>query len=545
MPRWGVRRRGASALPTVYLLLAALATAVVLPSVLRPPPDQAQSSAELSPDAPPEDEAETIIQSLQQAASRTAGATGGPAETVPVTTPSTVVLPSRGRCFGDPPRQTESAYSPPCRAAFTGANGGRTYANVDPDEIRVSFWHALGMPAERGPITDAPPPGESPEHRTARVLQQYFNERYELYGRRLRLWATDGAPSSEAEYRAQAVAMAEEAKVFAAVHLESPFCSEIARRGLICFSGNPHQQSIYDRFAPAWWSYQMGFDKSDRMAAEYICKKLAGRPAEFADGAHAGQQRAIAVLTESVYINDFKSHTSITDTAREMCGAEVLGIDFDGADTASMALVMQRVRSEGITTVVLGTGILGAAYFMTDAEATRYRPEWVQINSYGLDFNDTTRLLPPAQLANFFGMSGWELPRPFADTDCYRAYKSIDPTGEPDNTFCRLLWVSLEHVANGIQEAGPNLTPESFRDGMYSMPLQEPVGPWAIGGGYGVGDHSFVDDLAEIWWDPNAVDPDGGEPGAWSHTADGRRWGPGELDDVTRVFREGVSGYRP
>ena len=45
------------------------------------------------------------------------------------------------------------------------------------------------------------------------------------------------------------------------------------------------------------------------------------------------------------------------------------------------------------------------------------------------------------------------------DTDCYRAYKSIDPTTNPDVNFCRLHWIDLEHIANGIQEAGPELTP--------------------------------------------------------------------------------------
>jgi hypothetical protein len=182
---------------------------------------------------------------------------------------------------------------------------------------------------------------------------------------------------------------------------------------------------------------------------------------------------------------------------------------------------------------------------MSSAEASSYQPEWVFLNSYGLDFNDSARLLPPSQLPQYFGMSGWELPKPAEDGDCYRAYKSIDPTGEPDENFCRLLYVQLEHIVNGIQEAGPELTAETFRTGMYSMPLQQAREPWAIGGGYGPGDHAFVDDLAEIWWDPECVDPDGGELGCFQHTAGGRRWGPGALDGETRVYRDGVSGWSP
>jgi hypothetical protein len=166
-------------------------------------------------------------------------------------------------------------------------------------------------------------------------------------------------------------------------------------------------------------------------------------------------------------------------------------------------------------------------------------------NSYGMDIADIARLVPTQQLRQTFGMSGWELPRPFTETTCYRTYKTIDPAGAPNENFCRLNWMSIEHIVNAIQEAGPDLNPETFQRGLYSMPLREAREPWAIGGGYGPGDHSFVDDLAEIWWDPVAPDPAGGEPGTWRHTQEGRRWRPGELDEVVRVFSEGVTGYHP
>ena len=540
------RRRASGVLPAAYLAVAAVAAVAVMPSVLRPPPEQQQSSAALNPNAPPEDEAETILQSLQQAASRTAGATGMQAQaSAPVTTTTTILVPGRGRCFGNPPRQTESAYSPPCRAAFTGDNGGSTTPGVTGTEVTVAFWHALGMPARRGRIEDSPPPDEDAAYRTARVLQRYFNERYELYGRRLQLFAVQDDPTDEASARASAVRVATEANAFAAVSLETPFCEEIARRGRICFDGNGEQQPFYRDHAPHTWSYQMDTDTVDRMTAEYICKKLVNRNADFAGGLEQGKPRRIAVIQDSWAGNDFRSYRSITEPAKAMCGFETdLQFDYNGADAQQMSSMMAQIRSSGATTIVGSTGLADGAVLMSAAEGAGYYPEWVLLNSYGLDFNDSARLLPPNQLAHYFGMSGWELPRPAADTDCYRAYKSIDPSGTPDENFCRLLYIQIEHVVNGIQEAGPNLTPESFRDGMYAMPLQERRGPWAIGGGYGPGDHAFVDDLDEIWWSPSCIDPDGGEPGCFMHTANGRRWKPGEMDDVIRVFSDGVPGYQ-
>ena len=530
------------ALPAVYLLLAMALAVAVLPTVLRPPPEQQQSSAALNPNAPPEEEAETIIQSLRQAASRTAGATGGE-QTAPATTTTTIVKPGRGRCFGDPPRQTESAYAPPCRAAFTGDNGGGTWTNVTGEEIRIAFWHVLGMPAERGPIEDTAPPGEDAAHRTARVLQQYFNERYEMYGRRLQLWAIEDSGDAEADQRASAVRQAVETKAFVATHLAAPFCEEFTRHELVCFNGNGFQKSIYAEHDPYWWSYQMDTDTVDQLAGEYICKKLVGRNADFAGTGIKGQPRKIAVLVESNINNNFRTSGNIARVAREICGFDPFHIDF--AKPEEIASALAQVRAGGYTTLVLEASLLNVIQFWGGAEANQYFPEWVMINSYGLDFNDAARLTgQPGQLAHTFGMSGWELPQAFEDTDCFRAYKSVDPTTNPDANFCRLHWIDLEHIANGIQEAGPELTPESFRDGLYAMPLRnaDKERPYAIGGGYSPGDHSFVDNLAEIWWNPECSDIDGGEPGCWFYVQNGKRFRPGELDDVVRVFSDGVRG---
>ena len=544
------KRRGAPSgrttryLPAIYVGAAMVLTVLVLPSVLRPPPEQQQSSAAFSPDAPPDDEAETIIQSLRQAASRTAGATGGDdEELVPATTTPTVVLPSRGRCFGDPPRQTESAYSPPCRAAFTGDNGGSTWKNVDGNVIRVAYWHLLGMPAQRGPIADSPQPGEDAPYRTARVIQQYFNERYELYGRRLQLIATpEDPPDAEAE-RASAV-NTDNAGAFAAVHLFYNYCAELARRELICMNGNPYQDDSYARHVPYFWSYQAGTGYTDRVAAEYACKRLVNRNADFAAGAWKGQPRKIGIVVESNPPNDFRKASTIDRGMQERCGASAeFTAEVAGNKPEEIASAIAQMVQRGVTTVILEASLSPALQMMLSADGANYTPEWVMFNSYGLDFNNSARLLPKSQTPQLFGMSGWELPRRFADTDCYRAYKSIDPTGTPDASFCNVLWISIEHIMNGIQEAGPDLNPETFRNGMFSMPLGEARYPWAITGRYGPNDFSFVDSFAEMWWDPNAIDPDGGELGAYRFTANGRRWRLGELDEVVRVFTEGVTGW--
>ena len=82
-----------------------------------------------------------------------------------------------------------------------------------------------------------------------------------------------------------------------------------------------------------------------------------------------------------------------------------------------------------------------------------------------------------------------------------------------DQVSCTLLYPTLEHVMNGIQLAGPALTPQSFQTGLFKYGHPAPQHSWEIGGGFGPGDRSWVDTYAEFWWDPNAVDPQSGNPG--------------------------------
>jgi hypothetical protein len=177
---------------------------------------------------------------------------------------------------------------------------------------------------------------------------------------------------------------------------------------------------------------------------------------------------------------------------------------------------------------------------MQSADTNAYFPEWVLLNSNGADFNNSARVFSPTQSAHMFGMSGWEMPRPFADTDCYKAYKAIDPANTPDQTACALLYPSLEHVLNGISLSGPNLTPKTFEQGLFKYGHPAPRHDWEIGGGFGPGDRSWVDTYAEFWWDGTATDPQTGNGGgAYRYTDGGRRYGLGQIPKELKVFNPG------
>src|SRR5207249_1400399 len=89
-----------------------------------------------------------------------------------------VSVPSTHRCFGNPPRQIEDPQSPPCVPAWRGDNGGATTKGVTENEVRVV------VPVASEPNVPAD---------YVNALERFFNNRFEFYGRQLRLIREDTA----------------------------------------------------------------------------------------------------------------------------------------------------------------------------------------------------------------------------------------------------------------------------------------------------------------------------------------------------------------
>ena len=93
-----------------------------------------------------------------------------------------------------------------------------------------------------------------------------------------------------------------------------------------------------------------------------------------------------------------------------------------------------------------------------------------------------------------------------------------------------------------LQGVGPNLTIETFNDAFFAGdPTARAVtGPSLSWGTHDIWpdemepDYRGVDDVTEIWWDPNATGPDEIDrdgAGLWQYVDGGVRFKPGELLD--------------
>lgn len=544
-------------LPLAQLGVALVVAMLVLPSALRPPPDQATTSAEFSPDAPPDQKrTDAIFSALKQAES-----SGVQSESLGADEETTTTLPARqvrrrppkGQCFGDPPQQIESVYSPPCQPGFQGDNGGDTARGVSRDEIRIGFVMELTGTAKDGAVPrtkEEAPADESPNLRTYRVLQAYFNQRYEFYGRQVRFYyvgGETGATGDENE-KARAQKAVNQYKVFAAIHETQPASlEELIRNKVVTYSLAQVPRTFYAERRPYQWSFTPDATTLIEMGAEYVCKKLAGRPASYTDDPKLDlTKRKYGILAYDLPAYRDNS-PRMQRLLKEQCGVTIEpGADvrytLEGERAADLGSAVTKLAAANVTTIIYLGDLLSAAIFTQAAEDQRYSPEWFLPGFGGVDTGDIARAYNQNQWRHAFGFSVYEVPRPRQAGECQRAYHSIDPDNDPDPSMCRYMWGHLVQLLGAIQETGPNLTPENFERGQFRIPATKPEPTWRIAGGYGPNDYTYPDYAAEIWWDPTARWGEDGGPGAYRWVDGGRRYRVGEWPaGDSQVFKEGVS----
>ena len=280
--------------PFIYGAIALLLGVILLPTILRPPQDQPQTSSAFSPDAPPDKNQSSIFSSFRVAGSGTAaGVTQtagepGAAVTTTTTTPPKLVASACPYGFGNPPRQIESIYAPPCAPAFKGDNGGSTADGISSEAINVCFLMELtgtvsndGEDAAR--ITR---PTTAPTCARTRCCATTSTRATSSSGRQLHFFypTSDSSQSGDAQARARADKAADTDHCFAAVQETNPAASdELAKRQILHFTVAQTPEKWFAEHDPYLWSFTPSGSQDVRLGAEYACKKLAHKPPSFTD----------------------------------------------------------------------------------------------------------------------------------------------------------------------------------------------------------------------------------------------------------------------
>lgn len=516
----------------VAALLIALA-AVALTARQDSPP----TVAELAPQAVTQ-----ITEELSELAPTSGGGAGGGAATT-TTTAAPEVVPGEAvttttapvktervrRCIGDPPRQTEDPQSPPCVPYFEGDNGGATTKGVSANEIRIAY------------------PKQGFEDITLGLqLAQYFNRRYEMYGRSIVLQPYDTrgggfAQPNPPDMKADAHMVATEKDSFASLGYvdrkgsEHHYYDELARLGVISATYRAQQVATEARFAalaPYQWGWLPPTDQSLRLIGGFACRSLAGRPPRHAGApTNAAAKRKFGVIYQRTPDGSVPDLGEMVDGMRA-CGATPVLAE-DQTDAVNGQQRMLRMTDEDVTTVICicNPGTLKDAY-MPAATQQGFFPEWVVSGLIDQDLDNSFHGAPPDQASHVFGLSFRDPVLARQDMPWYWAIKEVQPSSDPSGGRTYALMARYEQLAllaAGIQMAGPNLTPKTFEAGLHKARFANPnagAPPYFQAKvGFPGGRHTMADDATLFWYSPSeggTVDP--GFPGAVCYVRRGLRY---------------------
>ncbi len=427
-------------------------------------------------------------------------------------------------------------YSPPC-VQFSGGNGGATTRGVTEDKIIVSVRigsFANGMLDAVSKVANAKIPNESAAVITKTVagLVDYFNKRFQFYGRKIELVQWDGkgdvlketTGGGQEGAQADALKVSQEIKAFADISAVSPVYADALASKQVINIGVPYTSREWMNQRRPWsWSQFTDCSTVVESVSSYYAIKLAGQPAALAGGDLKGKPRRSMIIApeNSWYQECVRSGIALLQKAGkagDLVDSLKYQIDIPRMSDQAGSLI-QKLKAENITTVVCGCDPLILTFLTAKAKEQNYQPEWVVTGVALVDNDMIGQILQQDQWGRAFGISFAGAPQPAGQGLGYRAYKSVRPD-EP-SVGVELIYNQLYLLAIGIQGAGPNLTPQSFEKAMFDYPKRTgPYGTW----GFGPNDYTTTDDAHEVFWNPSVQSVQTRSPGTYQDPNGGARF---------------------
>jgi Periplasmic binding protein len=440
-------------------------------------------------------------------------------------------------------------YAPPCVEPWKGPdNGGATAPGVSKDEIVVAVYQEQPDLLEQTFLQrSGSDESLSTEFKTNQQYAQFFESNYEMYGRHVKLVPVraSGPPDDDVSAKADAIRVATEIGAFASFGGPSQttaYADELAARGVMCIGDCTiaAPESFLRSRSPYVWPTLASPDQAAEHWADFVGKELAHRKASHAGDAKTRRQtRRFGIVRyddePGTFNRSFARFTSLLRRQGVRTATEVpYRLDLAAAQESARATIAA-LRQAHVTSVILAGDPVFPTFLTKEATAQGYFPEWVVM---GYAFTDTAvfgRQYDQRQWKHAFGVS--LLPVRQADDIDELAQILVWQTGQPPaaSTF-RLLVQAQLLFFTGVHLAGPDLTPETFRAGLFRFPAQRPVRAPFLHISWGRHriwpnlDVTGGDDATVIFWDPNArgTDEVGNQgEGLWRYALDGRRYLPG------------------
>jgi hypothetical protein len=442
-----------------------------------------------------------------------------------------------------------TVYSPECIPKYSGNNGGATAQGVTSDAINAVFrrTNSAEEQAAFAATGSAAPKGDDAYLYDLRTYIDYFNQKYELYGRRLVLTDYSGVGDNLQEDQGQdlqgAQQDADKAKAMNAfMDLSSgptlastqPYEEDLANDHVIAIGAVGLPKSWFKKFAPYEYSIAPDGTSAVGSAVHALCQRQWNQNAIFAgDATYHSLKRAFGLVTP-----DNAEYKELGDELvsgiKAECGAKVdyratysINLSTMGQDSVTITSQMHS-HTPTITSAVCICDPVFEIFMGQAADNQHYYPEW-----YPTPWLDPQGREPPPSEWGHAIAGQWIYFPPKAQNEAYRVYKLIRPNEDPHETnyFVEAYWTAL-YIFNLLQLAGPNLNPTTFQQAAFSMP-QTPRG--MFGTWHGAPDaYSPTTEVQIGYYDLNAVSNMDGVKGAWVPCDSGKwfsltdpaAWGP-------------------
>lgn len=447
-------------------------------------------------------------------------------------------------------------FAPECYAPFEGDNGGATATGVTADSIKVVQYFGPDDDPIVDYLTDALSVDDTnaDSEATATAMKDLFQSFYEFYGRTIDLefYTSTGLTSDEVTARADAVRIAEDYEPFVVLGgplLTSAFADELAARDIMCIGCTPGQPADwYAERDPNVWGLAISAQQARAHGRELISKQLIGGNAVHAgDEAFQGSPRNFGLVylsssPESVTINE-----GFADELRED-GAEVVEVlpyALDPTTIQSQASqIIAKLKSSGVTTVVLVADGIAPRDFTKEATAQEYSPEWVLVAPALADLTAFARTYDQDQWAHAFGVTHGAAPVNPEEAGYYALYQWAEGVEAPAADSIGVLMPNYTLFYAATMYAGPDLTHETWRDALFAnagttQAVSQPYLTYGDKGYWPYTDYSGVDDATMIWWDATATGPDEirkDGTGMYQFVDGGTRYLPGEWPADDKMF---------
>ena len=459
-----------------------------------------------------------------------------------------VALPPKLAC---PDRQDQvpgDPYSPPCVsfAGNSGNNGGATSKGVTGDTIKVSFrvlnekgFQQTLADLAGASLVDSP----STTTKTVTALADYFNQRFQFYGRKIKIVFFNGQGSNTNELlgggrdkaEADAITVAEQIGAFADLSATSePYAGALAKRKVLGF-GDPYLSRAW-HVQPAPVHLEPGHRRLDRLRGG--CRLPGQAPLRQARRLR-GRQRRRRPTAEGP-TPQVRHHRPgellVPGVGAERPGHHPQGRQATPGSTASTCStcrtmsnqateIIAKMKSQNITTIVCGCDPIIPVFLSGVANREKYFPEFIIIGTALTDAGHRRPALEPElRRPRLRRQLAQRVPAADLRRIGYAAYKSVR---QDEPAFWRRHHLLPDGHDGDRHPDGRARTsrPTTFQAGHVRLPAQaRPAGLWE----FGPGDFTAANDVREICWDPNAVSTYNGKHGAYLGTSN-QRWNFGQI----------------